>query len=108
MSKLFFDHLIVREELNVDLDLHQLDATTRSELLQLIDEILNHHALNVVLSHLPKKHHPDFISRLIHDPGDPELLGYLKSKVTVDIESEIKKHLLKIKTEIKSEIKKAS
>jgi len=107
MSKVFFDHLVIREEITAELDLHAIDPEEREELIQLVDEILHHHVLNVILNHLPKEHHLDFAKRLHEAPHDPGILEYVKTKVTIDIEDELKKHAAKIKKDILADIKKS-
>ena len=107
MTKIFYDHLIIREEITAQLDLHKVDPEEREELLQLVDETLHHTTLNVILNHLPKEHHPEFMSKFHSAPHDESLLDYLQQKITADIQSEIKIQAAKIKKEILQEIKKS-
>lgn len=107
MSKIFYDHLIIREEITALLDLHNLEPEEREELLQIIDETLHHNTLNVILNHLPKEHHREFMSRFHAAPHDESLLDYLQQKISADIRSEIKNQAAKIKKEILAEIKKS-
>lgn len=107
MSKIFYDHLIVREEIISELDLHELDSDVRNELEGLIDEILNHNVLNLILNHLPKDNHQEFIDRFVSNPSDETLLVFVEERVPVDIRSQIKNHSSKVKDEIKNEISKA-
>lgn len=107
MSKIFYDHLVLREEITAELDLHSLELEEREELLQLIDETLHHTTLNVILNHLPKEHHREFITKFHAAPYDEKLLDYLQKHVSVDIKSEIAAQAAKIKKEILAEIKKS-
>jgi hypothetical protein len=107
MSKIFYDHLIIREEITAQLDLHKIDPEEREELLEIIDETLHHATLNVILNHLPKEHHSEFMTRFHAAPHDESLLDYLQQKITTDIRSEIKLQAQKIKKEILQEIKKS-
>jgi len=54
MSKLFFDHLVIREEITAHLDTFVMDQEEKEEIIRIIDENLHHHVLNVILNHLPK------------------------------------------------------
>ncbi|KKU55891.1 hypothetical protein A3H89_02435 [Candidatus Amesbacteria bacterium RIFCSPLOWO2_02_FULL_48_11] len=107
MSKIFYDHLVIREDITAVLDSYDLDPVEREELVGLIDSHLHHHILNIILNHLPKSHHADFISRVIAAPHDTQILEFVRSKVSVDIEEEIKSHAAKIKTDLLSEIHKS-
>jgi len=106
MSTLFFDHLVIKEELDFELNSYQLTSEEREELLEIIDEILIHQILNLVLNFLPKDTHEEFTALLHQSPHDESLLEYLKNHANPEIESEIKKHASKIKSEILSEIRK--
>jgi hypothetical protein len=107
MPKIFYDYLIVREDITSLLDSHDIDEIEKAELIDLIDETLHHHALNVILSHLPEEHHAEFMSRFTAAPHDEQLLAYLKEKIQVDIEAEIRKQADRIKKEILAEITKS-
>lgn len=107
MSKLFFDHLVIREEIDFELNSYTLDTEDREELLEVIDQTLIHHVLNVVLNHLPKAKHPEFVAKFHAAPNSDALIDYLKTHAHPEIESEIKKQAVKIKSEILSEIRKA-
>ena len=107
MSKLFFDHLVIREEITAHLDTFVMDQEEKEEIIRIIDENLHHHVLNVILNHLPKEHHATFMELVIKTPHDPSVLDFVKSKVEVDIEEEIKNIAARIKKEILSEIKRA-
>jgi len=105
--KKFYDHLVVRDELIVELDKHQLMVEEREELIMLIDENLHHQVLDVVLTHLPKDKHEHFFTKLQADPADETILVFLKESVEIDIEEEIKTRAKKVKYELLGEIKRA-
>lgn len=106
MSKLFFDHLIHFEEVVAFLDSHSLAEEEKSELVQIIDEIYHHHVLDLILTHLPKTHHEEFISRLHADPSHPDHLVYLKELTSVDIAAEIQAYSSRLRDELVAEIQK--
>lgn len=107
MSKIWYDHLVLHEEITLELDRYEIDAEEKTELVNLVDQILHHHVLNVILSHLPQEHHSVFITGFHQNPGDHQLLDFVKSRVKVDIEAEIKKQADRIKTEILRDIQKS-
>lgn len=108
MAKLFFDHLVIREEIDIELSGLSLTDEERVELAEIVDQTLINQVLNVVLNHLPKDKHADFISRFHASPGDASLLEYLKLSAHPQIDEEIKKHAIKLKQDIISEIRKLS
>ncbi|KKU29260.1 MAG: hypothetical protein UX80_C0004G0036 [Candidatus Amesbacteria bacterium GW2011_GWA2_47_11b] len=107
MAKTFLDHLIVLEEVTSELDVYDLPADEREEILGLIHHTTHQHLLNVILNHLPKEHHEPFLTKFQKAPHDPELLAFLKKEIKADIESEIRIQAKKIKAEILAEIKKS-
>lgn len=107
MSKVFYDHLILLEEVIAELDRYKLDPVERTELINLADQHLHHHVLNIILTHLPKDLHPEFLNRLQSAPHDQALMAFLKQEIKTDIESAIKVQAKKIKAEILIEITKA-
>ena len=108
MTKLFYDHLVIREEIDLELDKFTLDPQERQELIEIIDQTLHHNILNVIFNHLPKDKQPEFVKKLHTAPFDLELLEYLKIHAHPEIENKIKDHAAKIKKEIMGEIKKST
>ena len=107
MAKTFLDHLIVLEEITSELDVYDLPADEREEIIGLVHHTTHQHLLNVILNSLPQEHHQKFLSTYAATPHDPELLAYLKREIKADIESEIRIQAKKIKSEILAEIKKS-
>ncbi len=107
MPNFFFDHLVIREELEFELNSYALDKEEREELVEIIDTTLTHHILNVILNHLPKDKHPEFMAKFRDHPDDESHLAYLKKHAHPEIEAEIKKQAVKIKREILAEIRKS-
>jgi hypothetical protein len=89
MTKLFYDHLIIIEDILVVLDTKQLSQPDKEKILSLIDEDLHHQIIDIILTYLPKDHHPEFLQKLIHHPYDPEIMKFLIEKSPVDIEKKI-------------------
>ncbi|MBI3559170.1 hypothetical protein HY085_02130 [Candidatus Gottesmanbacteria bacterium] len=103
MAKIFYDHLVLREEITVELDKYAVTTEEKEELVQLMDETLHHQILNTILTHLPKDQHQEFLEKFHQAPHDASLLEYIK-----DFEQEIIKEAQKIKRDLLSEIKSAA
>ncbi len=106
MSKIFYDHLVYREEIIAELDKHQVTIEEREEIVQLVDETIHHHVLDVILTNLPKDKHEEFLVKFLNTPFDDKLLDYLKKQIK-DIEEKIQKEAKTIKAELLAEIKRA-
>ncbi len=85
MSKLFYDHLIVIEEVIIVFEEHELSKEDQKELLHLIDETLEHEILNLILTHLPKELHEPFFAKLARAPHDPNILTYLQDHMPINV-----------------------
>lgn len=108
---IFYDHLIVIEEITAILDQHDLSRKEKSELLNLIDQTLHHHILDEILSLLPEPYHGEFMTRFHAHPDDKTLLFFLRDRSGTDMDKaivkradEVKKKL--IKTILKSRLGK--
>jgi hypothetical protein len=108
MSKIFYDHLVIREEIDFELNRYHISAVEKDEIIDIIDQTLHHHILNVILNYLPKDKHDEFITKFHSSPGDETLIEYLKIHAHPEIETEIKKQAAKVKKEILADIKKSS
>lgn len=106
MNKIFYDHLIYREEVIAAIDKHKIAVEEREELVQLADETLHHHVLDVILSNLPQEKHEEFLVKFHNTPFDEKLLDYLKKEIA-DIEEKIATEAKKVKSELLAEIKRA-
>ncbi|MBI2405554.1 hypothetical protein HYV21_00665 [Candidatus Microgenomates bacterium] len=108
MSKLFYDHLIIFEEVEEAIRNEELEPEEREELHQLIDEMLHHRVLGCILDHLPREHHEEFLERFHETPYDEGLIVYLQEKTLkdLDIEEKIKEAVEQLKQELLLELKK--
>lgn len=107
MSQVFYDHLIIIDEVTTELDSYNLTSAERQTIIDLIDQTLHHRILDIILSSLPADKHEDFLSRLHRAPYDRKLLDYLRAETGIDIETEIKKEAQKVKQEILTEIRRS-
>lgn len=106
MKKVFYDHLVLIEEVVMELDTHELDPNDREELIRLADENLHHQVLDLILKELPKTKHEFFLDHFQKAPEDEKLLHYLRREIGEEIEERIKVEAAKVKKEILAEIKR--
>ncbi len=107
MVKVFYDHLIVHEEIIAELDRFTIAVDEREELVSLIDQTLHTQIINVILTHLPKKKHKEFLTRFHQFPDDEKLLDYLRVETGIDIERAIRDQAVGAKKELLAEINRA-
>lgn len=100
MTKVFYDHLILIEDIIVSLDTHGVPVSEKRSLLTFIDETIHSYVLDTILTHLPKEHHEHFLFEFTRAPHQPSLLDFLKKKTKVDIEQEIKKTVEHVKKKV--------
>lgn len=105
MSKIFYDHLIVIEDVDERIDKLGLSPEHRQEIYQLIDEMIHHRILGCVLDRLPRQHHQKFLERFHTAPHDESHLGWLEERIEDDVKMLIKKEIKKLKKEILEDIK---
>lgn len=95
------------QEVTEVLDSYRLDEQEKAEMVDLIDQTLHHHTLNIIFNLLPTEKHPEFIAQFKDKPHDKALLDFLKKEIHEDVEAEIKKQAERVKKEILQEISKA-
>jgi hypothetical protein len=87
MSKLFFDHLILFEEVDKKIKKVASSVEEKEELWGLIDEMVHHKAFDVILGKLPRDNHEEFLEMFHAHPHDEVMLfDYLKNKIDKNIE----------------------
>lgn len=79
MGNLFYDHLIIIEEVVAVVG-------NDKKILDLVDQTLQHEILDVIFTYLPKEKHAEFLHRFHAAPSDPALMTYLKENSAVNIE----------------------
>jgi hypothetical protein len=100
MSKIFYDHLIVLEEVRVQIDKVAKTSEEKEEIWKLVDEIIHHRVMNTILEKLPEKHHKSFLKRFYAAPYDEKLIPYLNEKIDDDIENFISKEIKLLSEEL--------
>ncbi len=106
MSKLFYDHLIVIEEVVAVLDEHNVTPKEKEKILRLVDEMLEHEILDAIFTYLPREKHEAFLKKFHAAPYDTALLTYLKDNAAVNIELAILDRANKTKRKFLAEVKK--
>ncbi len=106
MSKLFFDYLVILEEVEVEIKNASNSSEEKEELWGLVDEIVLHRVLHTIFSNLPEAHHEDFLNRFHEAPHNEGLVEYLSEKMEKDVEKIIKEEVENLKIEILKEIRK--
>lgn len=104
MSRVFYDHLIVLEEVDKHIKDSVETSEQREELWQVVDEIIHHRVLGCVLDHLPGEHHEEFLEKFHQAPYDESLLSYLNKKIKKNIEELIKQEIGNLATELLEKI----
>ena len=100
MSKIFYDHLINFEEIEVQVKTVAETPEEREELWQVIDEIIHHQVMGCVLDHLPEKHHKSFLQKFCQAPYDEGIFTKNKKAIREDIEEIIRKEVENLKREL--------
>lgn len=105
MSKIFFDDLVILDD--VDKEIKNISETLeeKEELWRLVDEIVNHRVMIGILDHLPHEHHHEFLTNFYESPHNESHLTYLNERIEDKIEDVITKEIDKLKEELLQEIK---
>jgi hypothetical protein len=106
MSKLFYDHLVLVDELFTEIDTLSLSETEKTQIKKVADDLLNHRILIRILDLLPQKHHDDFLTRFHKAPAALTHITYLETVLGREIQGEIILVAQRTKTEIRQELHK--
>jgi hypothetical protein len=105
MSKIFYDRLIVFEEVEAEIKKVAKTPEEKEELWKEVDEIIHHKLMGCVLEKLPRNYHHEFLEKFEKAPQDEGLFKFLTEKVGEDIENFLKIETEKLKTELLQLIK---
>ncbi len=105
MSRIFYDHLIIFEEVDREIKNVTDLAEEREELWQLIDEIIHHRVLASILDILPREHHEEFLLSFHESPYSDTHIVYLNKMIKGDIEELLRNEIKSIEAEILHEIR---
>ena len=106
MSKIFYDHLILIEDLFEEIDQIEGTEPDKAELKKTLDDIVHHRIFSKILELLPEVHHTEFLERFHAAPYALDHLEYLEEKTDQDITSELVLVAVTLKKELKNEIHK--
>jgi len=105
MSKIFYDHLIVFEEVETEIKKAAETSEERKELWCLVDETIHHRVLGCILDKLPGEHHHEFLTKFHKKPHDETLIDFLKERGGQDFEEVIKGEIEALNSELLEQIK---
>jgi hypothetical protein len=105
MSKLFYDRLIVLDEVEVHIKRSASSKEEQEEFWGLVDEIVSHRVIEKILDKLPSTHHTEFLEIFHKCPHDEALIfGFLSEKTGEDMEETLKRELSNLPKEILKEL----
>ncbi len=105
MSKLFYDHLILIDEIIVEIETLRIDVQTKQKVKKTVDELVNYKVMTRILDLLPKNHHEEFLKEFHRSPADIRHLQFIQNRVETDVAKELVKLGEEIKKEIRKELK---
>lgn len=103
MNKIFYDKLILIDEITSEL----AESEDRDELIAIIHDTFHHHILDLVLTHLPRPHHEEFLDLYRKSPHAESLIDYINQRIDRDIKLEIQSLAQKLKKDILLDIHKS-
>jgi hypothetical protein len=92
MSRIFYDHLIILNNLELKIIDLELEPEEKEAINQLVEETVHYRVMTKILDLLPKDYHEEFLDFFYQAPHEENLLSYLQEKIE-DIEAIIKKEI---------------
>jgi|SRR3989344_9252693 len=109
MSKIFYDHLVVFEEIESVIREVSSIPEEKEELWKLVDDIVHHKVMIAILDNLPIEHHEEFLNRFHELPHHESHITYLNQRILNetddDIEKIIKKEIQSLEKDLIKEVK---
>lgn len=106
MSKIFYDHLLLLEDLWIEVEALPVSQDERRRIVETTEELFHYKVLTLILDYLPKVHHVEFLNRFHAAPYDPGHLKFLQEKIAVNLHLEILVLANNLKKEVKKELRK--
>lgn len=106
MSKIFYDHLIEFQEIEMFIKNNSSSIEEKEEIWNLIDGIIRHKIFDIILSQIHQDEHERFLEKFHKCPHDEKLLTHLSNLSGKDIEKIIKQEARKIEKEILEDLKR--
>ncbi len=88
MQDIFYSHLLPIDDVTAMLDEYELSDEERQELLDLIYQMFDHRAIEVIFLHLPPEHHEEVVRMMSLAPQDLEIMVFIKQHAP-DIEAHL-------------------
>ncbi|OGM10552.1 hypothetical protein A2W13_01965 [Candidatus Woesebacteria bacterium RBG_16_36_11] len=104
MSKIFYDKIIILENIEKEINSRVQTEEEKDELWQIVDEIVHHKVFGCIMDNLPQKYHHEFIEKFKKAPHDESLFDYLKEKIGKNMEELIKLEIGDLAFEILQDI----
>lgn len=104
MSKVYYDHLIVLDDIENKIKDIAETQEEKEELWQIVDDIIHNRVLVCVLDNLPKDYHEEFLGMFNEAPYSLSLMDYLKERIKENIEELIKQEIGGLATELLEEL----
>jgi hypothetical protein len=110
MSRIFFDHLVILDEVESEIKSIAESPDEKEELWKLVDDIVQHRVIITILDKLPISYHEEFLTRFHEAPHHEGHLGYLDDKIQSDeevgdVSAIIKREIDSLREELLKEIK---
>ncbi len=100
MSIIFYDHLLVLEDVKKIVNSGKGSYEEKEELWQIVDELVHHRMMTTLLDNLPTIYHGEFLEIFTRTPHDKKLIKYLSDKSQKDMKKIIKDESKKLRSEI--------
>src|SRR5215207_9726178 len=104
MSRIFFDHLIILEEVESEIKNIAETSEDKEELWKLVDDIVQHRVIITILDRLPINYHEEFLSNFHTAPFHTGHLDYLNDKIEEEVTEVITREISVLKKELLKEI----
>lgn len=105
MTKIFYDKLIVLDNIEKEIGEFAQTREEKEELWGIVDELVHHKVLGCILDALPRENHKEFLDKFHKAPYDEALMEYLKEKIGKNAEELIRQEIGNLAYEILQEIK---
>ena len=105
MSKLYYDHLVILEEVEAEINKTARTLEEKEELWKIIDEILHHRVMEKVLDKLPRAHHEELLDKFHRAPHDESLIDYLTQMIGENVEELIRQEIGELAYELLQEVR---
>lgn len=104
MSTVFYDRLIILDDIDKVIKNHAGSEEERAELWHLVDEIIHHRVMGCILDQLPQEKHHEFLEKFTANPHDESLLDWLGTWIG-DVAGAIGTEIKEISSDILKDIK---